>query len=176
MTRKTFLKFITVTSLAIGINSICTSNYTHTVNAASWGAKAIFTTPKATRGTWYYKEDGKIRRYKITAHTLNGRKLYKVLPKKDYVKWENRVERQNVKDHHKLIIKLGNTQFQAYKFKWHGIVSFNSSDWVAGAGNGRYYVPVTKTRHGKKVKALRLGYGAGNYFDRYGYRTRKLAK
>lgn len=176
MTRKTFLKVITVTSLAIGINSICTSNYTHTVNAASWGAKTIFTTPKATRGTWYYKEDGKIKHCKITAHTLNGIKLYKVLSEKEFAKWDRKLEHQSLKKYRKSVAKLDKTQLQAYTFKWHGITSFNSTSWLAGAGNGIYHVPVTKTRNGKKVKALRLGYGAGNYFDRYGYRTRKLAK
>lgn len=81
------------------------------------------------------------------------------MPKKEYVKWKNRVERKNLKEHRKFIDKLNNIQFQAYKLKWHGITSFNTNDWVTGAGNGTYYVPVTKTRHGKKVKTIRFGYG-----------------
>ncbi|MGN8629681.1 hypothetical protein [Lactobacillus amylovorus] len=81
------------------------------------------------------------------------------MPKKEYVKWKNRVERKNLKEHRKFIDKINNIQFQAYKLKWHGITSFNTNDWVTGAGNGTYYVPVTKTRHGKKVKAIRFGYG-----------------
>ena len=47
--------------------------------AASRGAKAVYTTPMATRGTWYYEKKGKVNTVKITAHTLNGLKLYKAL-------------------------------------------------------------------------------------------------
>ncbi len=176
MNKRNFLKIISIIVIAIGIGSIIFSKSNHNVNAASWGAKSLFTTPKATRGTWYYKEDGRIKHCKITAHTVDGRKLYKILPEKEYAKWENRVEHQNIKEHRKLISKINTIQFQAYKLKWHGITSFNTNDWVTGAGNGIYYVPVTKTRHGKKVKAIRFGSGAGNYFDRYGYKTKKLAR
>lgn len=176
MNKRNFLKIISIIVIAIGIGSITFSKSNHNVNAASWGAKSLFTTPKATRGTWYYKEDGRIKHCKITAHTVDGRKLYKILPEKEYTKWENRVEHQNIKEHRKLISKINTIQFQAYKLKWHGITSFNTNDWVTGAGNGIYYVPVTKTRHGKKVKAIRFGSGAGNYFDRYGYKTKKLAR
>ena len=176
MNKRNFLKIISIIVIAIGIGSITFSKSNHNVNAASWGAKSLFTTPKATRGTWYYKEDGRIKHCKITAHTVDGRNLYKILPEKEYAKWENRVEHQNIKEHRKLISKINTIQFQAYKLKWHGITSFNTNDWVTGAGNGIYYVPVTKTRHGKKVKAIRFGSGAGNYFDRYGYKTKKLAR
>ena len=176
MNKRNFLKIISIIVIAIGIGSITFSKSNHNVNAASWGAKSLFTTPKATRGTWYYKEDGRIKHCKITAHTVEGRKLYKILPEKEYAKWENRVEHQNIKEHRKLISKINTIQFQAYKLKWHGITSFNTNGWVTGAGNGIYYVPVTKTRHGKKVKAIRFGSGAGNYFDRYGYKTKKLAR
>lgn len=176
MNKRNFLKIISIIVIAIGIGSITFSKSNHNVNAASWGAKSLFTTPKATRGTWYYKEDGRIKHCKITAHTVDGRKLYKISPEKEYAKWENRVEHQNIKEHRKLISKINTIQFQAYKLKWHGITSFNTNDWVTGAGNGIYYVPVTKTRHGKKVKAIRFGSGAGNYFDRYGYKTKKLAR
>ncbi|NRO65214.1 hypothetical protein IMAU40088_01906 [Lactobacillus helveticus] len=176
MNKRNFLKIISIIVIAIGISSITFSKSNHNVNAASWGAKSLFITPKATRGTWYYKEDGRIKHCKITAHTVDGRKLYKILPEKEYAKWKNRVERQNIKEHRKLISKINTIQFQAYKLKWHGITSFNTNGWVTGAGNGIYYVPVTKTRHGKKVKAIRFDHGAGNYFDRYGYKTKKLAK
>lgn len=131
MNKRNFLKIISIIGIAVGVSF---NNLNHNVNAASQGAKALFTTPKATRGTWYYKEDGKIRHCKITAHTVDGRKLYKVLPKKEYVKWKNRVERKNLKEHRKFIEKLNNIQFQAYKLKWHGITSFNTNDWVTGAG------------------------------------------
>ena len=56
------------------------------------------------------------------------------MPKKEYVKWKNRVERKNLKEHRKFIDKINNIKFQAYKLKWHGITSFNTNDWVTGAG------------------------------------------
>ncbi len=134
MNKRNFLKIISIIGIAVGVGSVSFNNLNHNVNAASQGVKALFTTPKATRGTWYYKEDGKIRHCKITAHTVDGRKLYKVLPKKEYVKWKNRVERKNLKEHRKFIDKINNIQFPAYKLKWHGITSFNTNDWVTGAG------------------------------------------
>lgn len=134
MNKRNFLKIISIIGIAVRVGSVSFNNLNHNVNAASQGVKALFTTPKATRGTWYYKEDGKIRYCKITAHTVDGRKLYKVLPKKEYVKWKNRVERKNLKEHRKFIDKINNIQFQAYKLKWHGITSFNTNDWVTGAG------------------------------------------
>lgn len=43
-----------------------------------YGIAKTFTTPKATRGTWYYREKGDktISKVKITAHSVDGKKLY----------------------------------------------------------------------------------------------------
>lgn len=95
---------------------------------------------------------------------------------KEYIKWENKLERQNLKSHYKIISKLDDTQWQAFTLKWYGITSFNTNAWLAGAGNGVYYVPVTKIRYSKKVLALRFGSGADNWLDFYGYKGLKLAK
>ena len=57
MNKRNFLKIISIIGIAVGVSF---NNLNHNVNAASQGAKALFTTPKATRGTWYYKEDGKL--------------------------------------------------------------------------------------------------------------------
>ena len=66
--------------------------------------------------------------------------------------------------------------FEAYTFKFHGVTGFNANGWLAGAGDGYYYVPVKKTIKGKKVNALRVGEGAGNYFVSYAYQNKKLIK
>lgn len=174
MNKKNLVKLTTVVTLLAGVAYISCSN--QTVDAASWGAKTLFTTPKATRGTWYYKENGKIKHWKITAHTSKGRKLYKVLPEKEYTKWWNKLVHQNTKKHYKTINKLDSSQWQAYTFKWHGTTSFNTNGWLAGAGDGIYYVPVTKTRYGRKVSALRFGGGARNWLDFYAYKSPELAK
>ena len=172
MNKKNLAKLTTVVALLASGAYISCSN--QTVSAASWGAKTLFTTPKATRGTWYYKENGKIKRWKITAHTSKGRKLYKVLPEKEYTKWWNKLVHQNTKKHYKTINKLDSSQWQAYTFKWHGTTSFNTNGWLAGAGDGIYYVPVTKTRYGRKVSALRFGGGAAGHDHerrRHGHRA-----
>lgn len=160
--------------LILSILLICGfSISTNKVSAASWGAKELFTTPKATRGTWYYKEHGKIKKWRITAHTSHGRKLYKMLPSKAYAKWERKLEKRHSL---KLISALGKKQWQAIGFKYHGKASFNTNGWLAGAGAGLYYCPVTRTRHGKKVNALRFGSGAGNWLDFYAYKSKSLAR
>lgn len=75
MKKKYLLLFVACFSILLGF-----SFSSKTVNAAPWGAKTLYTTPKRTRGTWYYKEGHKIKKWHITAHTSNGRKLYKILP------------------------------------------------------------------------------------------------
>lgn len=65
----------------------CINISSQNVKAASWGAKEMFTTPKSTRGVWYYNDDDQIKKLKITAHTVNGGKLYQQLTKKNTKKW-----------------------------------------------------------------------------------------
>lgn len=175
MRKISLLKLGAVVALSLGVE-IYSQSTSQNVKAASWGAKTLFTTPKATRGTWYYKEEEEIKRWKITAHTSNGRKLYKILPTKEYGKWYNKLVRQNEKHHYQTITELDNTQWQAYTFKWHGVTAFNTNGWLAGAGDGVYYVPTTRTRHGQRVKALRFGGGAGNWLAFYAYKSRNLAR
>ena len=66
------------------------------------------------------------------------------------------------------------SQAEIYKYK--GKTGFNVNNWLPTAGDGVYYVPVTRTRDGKKVTALRIGTGANNYFASYAYKTKELAK
>ncbi|MCT3402819.1 hypothetical protein [Lactobacillus helveticus] len=152
------------------------SVHANTANAASWGAKKIFTTPKKIRGVWYHKENGKIVRTKITAHTVNGLKLYKVLKGKEADKWELKLAAADKKADYKLADKVSSSKFEAYTFKFHGVTGFNADGWLAGGGDGYYYVPVKRTIKGKKVNALRVGEGAGNYFVDYAYQNKKLVK
>ena len=63
----------------------------------TWGAKEVFTTPKSTRGTWYYKEKGKVKKFSITAHTVNGLKLYKRLKGKTGDKIDSKFAEENEK-------------------------------------------------------------------------------
>ncbi|MCT7762189.1 MAG: hypothetical protein N4R47_04375 [Lactobacillus crispatus] len=67
------------------------------VDAASWGAKNLFTTPKETRGTWYYKQEGKIKKLKITTHTFNKIKLYKMLSSNQAIKWTKKLAKTDKK-------------------------------------------------------------------------------
>ena len=170
--KKKVLVFLAAFLMILGFASA----YATTANAASWGAKKVFTTPKNTRGTWYHKEDGKIIKTKITAHTINGLKLYQVLKGKESDKWADKLAAADEKANYKLADKVSSSMFEAYTFKFHGVTGFNANGWLAGAGDGYYYVPVKKTIKGKKVNALRVGEGAGNYFVSYAYQNKKLIK
>lgn len=170
--KKKVLLFVAAFLMVLSFASV----HTNTASAASWGATKLFTTPKKTRGVWYHKEDGKIFRTKITAHTINGRKVYKALKGKKADKWDKKLVAADEKADYRLANKISNLQYEAYTFKFHGITGFNADGWLAGGGNGYYYVPMKKTVKGKKVNVLRVGEGAGNYFISYAYKNRKLAK
>ena len=170
--KKKVVLFFTALLVVLGLASV----HTQKADAASWGAKKVFTTPKRTRGTWYYKEDGKVKKFKITAHTVNGVKLYKVLSDKEFDKWEDKLEKADEKSGYKLSDKVGESKLQVYTFKYRGVTGFNANGRLAGAGDGFYYVPVKRTVKGKKVNALRVGEGAGNYFSYYAYKKASLAK
>jgi sarcosine oxidase delta subunit len=58
---------------------------------------------------------------------------------------------------YKLADKVSNSQYEAYTFKFDGITGFNANGWLAGGGDGYYYVPMKKTVKGKKVNVLRVG-------------------
>ncbi len=167
--------FIILTSILLVLIIGLTVNK-EKVDAAPYGASQLYTTPVATRGTWYYKENHKIKKWVITAHTSNGRKLYKILPNKSYTYWYNRLTKQSTRKLIKTNDWLDNHMWQAYTFRWHGITSFNSNGWLAGAGDGIYYVPVNKYKNGEYVKALRFGGGARNWLDFYAYKDKNLVR
>ena len=62
--------------------------------------------------------------------------------------------------------------YAAYNFK----KGFNVNNWVNLAGDGVYYIPVTRTVKGKKVKALKIATGADQHASAYAYRTKVLAR
>ncbi|WP_228123152.1 hypothetical protein [Lactobacillus helveticus] len=75
-------------------------------SAASWDAKSLYTTPKQTRGTWYYKKNGKIKKLRITAHTFDKVKLYKMLSNKQTRKWTKKLAKADQESGFKLAKKL----------------------------------------------------------------------
>lgn len=77
--KKKFLLLLSAFLLVLGLASVSSKTDAATIKATDWGAKKAFTTPKKTRGTWYYKEDKKVKKFKITAYTIDGVKLYKDL-------------------------------------------------------------------------------------------------
>lgn len=172
MKKKKVVLFFTALLVVLGLASI----HTQKADAASWGAKQVFTTPKRTRGTWYYKEYGRIKKVKVTAHTVNGLKLYKILKGKKADKIEDKFAADDEKSDYKLENKVSTSKLEAYTFKYRGVTGFNATGWLAGAGDGFYYVPVVRNIKGKKINALRIGEGAGNYFAYYAYKKASLAK
>ncbi|WP_259684747.1 hypothetical protein [Lactobacillus helveticus] len=148
------------------------------INPASWGANKVYTTPKKTRGTWYYKDpdEKKVKKFKITAHTLNGLKLYKALKGKTADKFANKLIKADKKSGYKLANKVGESMWSAYPVKWHKIAGFEADGWLAGSGDGYFFILVKKTVKGKKVNALRIDEGYKNSFFAYGYKNKNLVK
>lgn len=150
------------------------------VDAASWGAKNLFTTPKETRGTWYYKQEGKIKKLKITTHTFNKIKLYKMLSSNQAIKWTKKLAKTDKKSGYKLAQKVGTSQYEATDFKFHKTAGFAADGWLSSdrADSGHTYVAIKKKdkSNNDKVDALRVGNGADNSFLYYCYKSKKLIK
>ena len=172
--KKKVVIFFTALLVILGLASVNTQKAKAATN--TWGAKEVFTPPKSTRGTWYYKEKGKVKKFSITAHTVNGLKLYKRLKGKTGDKIDSKFAEENEKSDFKLEEKVSTSKLEAYTFKYRGVTGFNANGWLAPTGNGFYYVSVKRTIKGKKVNALRVGEGAGNYFAYYAYKKASLAK
>lgn len=168
--KKRILLFVVTFLTILGIASV----HTTTVDAASWGAKEIFTTPKATRGVWYVKNGGLMSKFKITAHTDNGAKLYQPLTNKEQVKWLKKLMRVDEKTDYKVGDKIAKTMCQAKIVKIHGSTGFSDSSWLSGTTDEECYIPVKRTVKGKRVNALHLI--EGDFFDGYAYHSKKLAK
>ena len=77
-------KKMVVISLTILMGLGLTGMRASKVQANSWGTKVPYITPKQTRGAWYFKENDKIKKLVITAHTFRGKKLYRILPAKEF--------------------------------------------------------------------------------------------
>lgn len=149
---------------------------TNSAQAASWGAKTLYTTPKSVRGTWYAKQGKKVKKYTITAHTLNGVKMYKPLSDKQHDKYITKLSNLPTKQFRRTSNYLESHQLEAHNIKYNGVKGFNAIGWLSGAGDGIFYTPTTQTVNGKKVKALRLGTGADNHLQVYAYKNRNLAR
>lgn len=168
--KKRILLFVVTFLTILGIASV----HTTTVSAASWGAKKIFTTPKATRGVWYVKNGGLMSKFKITAHTDNGAKLYQQLSNKEQTKWLKKLIAIDEKTNYKVGDKIEKTMCQAKIVKFHGSTGFSDGSWLTGTVGQEYYIPVKRTVKGKRVNALHLI--EGDFFDGYAYHSKKLAK
>lgn len=167
--KKRILLFVVTFLTILGIASV----HTTTVDAASWGAKKIFTTPKATRGVWYIKNGG-IHKFKITAHTDNGAKLYQPLTEQERYKWLKNLVAIDEKTNYKVGDKIEKTMCQAKIVKSHGNIGFSDGSWLTGTAGDQRFIPVKRTVKGKRVNALHLI--EGNFFDGYAYHSKKLAK
>lgn len=143
---------------------------------ASWGMNHTFTTSRATRGTWYWRQGRHIKRLRITSHTVNKHRLYQSLANKQYNYYLKKLYQLPDKQQLKTYKYFDQHVYEAYNFRFHGKNSFNINGWLAGAGDGIYYTPVQRHRYGKKVKAIRIGHGAGCWLTAYAYHSKKLAR
>ncbi|RVU73335.1 hypothetical protein [Lactobacillus xujianguonis] len=170
---KTKIKLI-LASLLVGL-SLFAINSQPAHAADEWGARKVFTTPKATRGTWYYKEHKKIKKLVVKAHTLDTYKLYKPLTGKKAVKEADKIfDIKSTKKRMRDFKEINATLREATLFTAHGYKGFMATGWLADGGV--YYVSMKKMRHGRKVKVLRIGTGAKDWEDFYAYKSKKLAK
>ncbi|WP_308554720.1 hypothetical protein [uncultured Lactobacillus sp.] len=177
-----FLTFLSVFVALLGISLFVNSNKVSAISTKTkqyYGIRKEFVTPKATRGTWYSydMQTNKFHKIVITKNTAEGAKLFKALNAKQtdkMVKKINKMSNKQKRAFYNGIYDQKLSQAEIYKYK--GKTGFNVNNWLPTVGDGIYYVPVTRTRNGKKVTALRIGTGANNYFDSYAYKTKKLAK
>lgn len=184
MTRKIkvfFIIFISILGI-VGLSTFTNQN-NQKVEAKSiysvryWGATKKFTTPKALRGTWYYVNDAhELEKVRITTHKWNTATLYKALSDKQSEKFQNKYDKLSVKTQDKLANWFDKHALETVSEKWHGIKGINIHTWLVGEGGGAQYMPVTRRINGKKVKAIRIGGGAKNYFTAYAYHTKTLAR
>ncbi|EGF36079.1 hypothetical protein AAULH_09288 [Lactobacillus helveticus MTCC 5463] len=64
--KKKLLLFLGAILLILGFAKLSSVNAdAATIKATDWGAKKVFTTPKKTRGVWYYKEGKKVRNSRL---------------------------------------------------------------------------------------------------------------
>ncbi|GAA3635590.1 hypothetical protein GCM10022297_12880 [Lactobacillus hamsteri] len=161
----------------LGVFTVGMQSQSQTVQAANqYGIARKYTTPKATRGTWYYRETGKyssdkktIYKVKITAHTAAGNKLY--VPSESFLK--KNVYNVSAKKRNAFIKKVTKKNiYAAYDFK----KGFNVNNWINLAGDGIFYIPTTRKVNGKKVKALKIATGASQQAVSYAFKTKALAK
>ena len=55
-------------------------------------------------------------------------------------------------------------------------MTYSHAVLILAITDSEYYIPVTRTVNGKKVKALRIATGAGPYTAAYAYKTKALVK
>lgn len=174
--------FLSAFVALLGISLFVNSNEVGAISTKTkqyYGIQKEFVTPKATRGTWYSydKQTNKFHKIVITKNTAEGAKLFKALNAKQTDKMVKKINKMSDKQKRVFYNGIYNQKLsQAEIYKYKGKTGFNVNNWLPTVGDGIYYVPVTRTRNGKKVTALRIGTGAGNYLDSYAYKTKNLAK
>lgn len=159
--------------VSLNINTVQAAQ---TSKTAKWGATKLYTTPKAVRGTWYYRDyKNRLQKLKITAHTINGVKIYKDLSEKQFIKYSKKIQKMSIKKSDQLYdwftkhIKAGET------VKRKGITGMDINEWLAEGGSGAEFLPATRIKNGKKVKALKIDTGAF-IPEGYAYKNKKYAK
>lgn len=147
---------------------------------ASYGKAGFYTTPKTLRGTWYFRghlgilvgeNKNKVYKLNITAHKINKKTLYKMNRRYENKFWSKRTTWKQ----RKAAFNATENWLEGYNIKKHGIPSMGVIGWLAGAGSGNEYTPITKTVNGKKVKALRISAGVDDTLS-YAYKSKALAK
>lgn len=125
---------------------------------AAYGKRCVYTTQKALRGTWYYRDRAgknyKIYRMKITAHKIGPCHLYirNSKPVNDFDKWNTAKQNQ--------AMKTTKYWLSCRNVKYKGQTILNTMGWFQSAGDGTYYIPARKYIGGRYVRAIRIAGGA----------------
>lgn len=158
------------------VTAVVQAKTTKQTTQAKWGATKLYTTPKSVRGTWYYRDyKNRLQKLKITAHTINGVKIYKDLSEKQYDKYTKKIQKMSTKKSDKLYDWFSKHIKAGENVTRHGVKGMDINEWLVEAGSGAEFLPATRTKNGKKVKALKVDTGAF-IPEGYAYKSAKYAK
>lgn len=170
--KKKILSFILAFLMFVLVGSISPQK----VNASIYGKRIPYTTQRALRGTWYYKDLNrsgshyKIYRLRISAHRLNSCHLYKMhsRPIDKFEYWNQRKQKR--------ALSVTKYWLVASTFRYKGQNMLNTRGWFQSAGDGTYYVPARIRADGRYVKAIRIAGGAYVKTTNWAVKSKKLAK
>lgn len=169
MKQRKWLSVLAALVLTIGFSFSLSNNRVD----AAYGRGSKVTVPKAYRGTWYSYDDSVTpKKVRFTAHTMNGKALYRQSNKSKGDIFEKVVSNKTSKKVKKQIYRVTGKWNSAAFVKSHGKKYLEVDPWITFE-TWRLYRPTTVKVKGKRVKILAYTnrYDGGNL-----YKSKKLAR